>query len=110
MAKSHNSQENDSHVLEGKIFAILSYLFVLCIIPLVLKKENKFVLFHGKQGLVLFVAEVTIFILHIVLGQWILKLGTFGLGVFSLTGIIAVLCGQYLKLPVVADIAEKITL
>ena len=76
----------------------------------VLKKENKFVLFHGKQGLILFVGEVAAFIAHIVLGPSFLKLGFFVLGVFSLLGIIAVLRGQYLRLPVVADIAEKITL
>ena len=100
----------DNQVLDGKIYAILSYLFVLCIIPLVLKKENKFVLFHGKQGLILFVGEVAVFILHIVLGSIILKLGFFILGVFSFRGIIAVLQGQYLRLPVIADIAEKIIL
>ena len=46
---------SDKQIMEGKIFAILSYLSILCIIPLVFKRDNHFVLSHGKQGLVLFI-------------------------------------------------------
>ncbi|MBI5144164.1 MAG: zinc ribbon domain-containing protein, partial [Candidatus Omnitrophica bacterium] len=48
---------NDKEVLEGKPFAILSYLWILCLVPLILKKENRFAMFHAKQGLVLFIGE-----------------------------------------------------
>lgn len=101
---------NDKQILEGKIIAILSYLSILCIIPLLFKKDNPFVLAHGKQGLVIFVGEVAIFIAHIVLGTWVLRLGLFLSGVISLWGIIEVLRGRYVKLPVIAEIADKITL
>ncbi|MCK4883162.1 MAG: hypothetical protein KAS92_09075, partial [Candidatus Omnitrophica bacterium] len=60
--------DKDQQILEGKVFAILSYLSILCIIPLVFKKDNPFVLKHGKQGLILFLGEVAVFILHIILG------------------------------------------
>ena len=103
-------RENDKVVLEGKIFAILSYFFILSIIPLILKKDNDFVLSHGKQGLVIFVAEVGVFILSIVFGENFLKLGLFILSVMSFIGIIAVLRGQYIELPVIAKVAAKITL
>ena len=103
-------RENDKIVLEGKVFAILSYLFILCIIPLILRKDNDFVLSHSKQGLVIFVAEVGVFILSIIWGEGFLKLGLFVLSVLSFIGIIAVLRGQYIELPVVASIADKITL
>jgi len=108
MAK-HQSHE-DKRVIEGKVFAVIAYLGGLCIIPLVLRKDNPFVLHHGKQGLVIFVGEVAVFIIHIILGQWILKLGIFVLGVFSFIGIIAVLRGKYIKLPIVSGIADSITL
>ena len=97
-------------VIEGKIFAVLAYLSILCIIPLVFKKDNDFVLNHGKQGLVIFLAEVAIFIVHIVLGPWVLKYGLFLLGIFSFLGIIAALKGEYVCMPVISDIAQKITL
>jgi len=103
-------QRESKEVLEGKIFAILSYLSILCIIPLIFKKNNQFVLAHGKQGLVLFVAEVAVFIIHIIFGQWILRLGMFVLGVYSFAGILYVLKGERIQLPIVSDFAEKITL
>ncbi len=97
-------------IIEGKVFAILSYLSIFCIIPLVFKKDNKFALVHGKQGLVIFIAEVAVFIAHIVLGMWILRLGTFLLGVMSLIGIFHAVQGCYVRLFFVSDIAEKIIL
>lgn len=107
MATSERSSEKQ--ILEGKVFAILSYLSILCIIPLVIKKDNAFVLSHGKQGLVIFVGQVAVFIISIV---WpgIMKLGLFVSGIISLWGIVEVLRGNYVKLPVISDIADKITL
>jgi len=101
--------KKEEKILEGKIFAILAYLPFLCIIPLAFKKDNDFVLLHGRQGLVIFVGEIGIFILSIVF-PWILKAGMFVLLLVSFVGIIAVLKGDYIKLPVVSSIAEKITL
>ena len=102
--------DKDQQILEGKVLAILSYLSILCIIPLVLKKDNPFVLKHGKQGLILFLGEVAVFILHIILGQWILRLGMFVFGVLSFVGLIAVLQGRDAELPVVSNLANSITL
>jgi len=102
--------KEEKQILEGKIFAVLAYLSILCIIPLVFKKDNPFVLKHGKQGLVLFVGEVAVFIVHIILGTAVLKLGMFVLGVLSFIGIIFSLNGRYIKIPLVSDLAEKITL
>ncbi len=95
---------------EGKIFAVMSYLSILCILPLLLKKDNPFVQCHGKQGLVIFIGEVAVFILSIVLGEGFLRLGLFLFGVLSFWGIIEVLRGKDTQLPVVSDIADKITL
>lgn len=101
--------DTDQKVIEGKIFAVMSYLSILCIIPLLFKKDNEFVLLHGKQGLVLFIGQVGVFIISIIF-PWFLKLGFFLIGVMSFVGIVAVLRGLALELPVVARIADKITL
>jgi len=102
----------DSVVDEGKIFAVISYLGILCIIPLLLKKENKFALFHGKQGLVLFICVIGAAIINIIpiLGQLIWILAVLVFGILSLVGIIQALMGNYWKMPIIGDIAEKITL
>ena len=110
MRPSTQKNSNENQVLEGKIFAVLAYLSILCIIPLVFKKDNPFALTHGKQGLVIFVGEGALFVIHIVLGAWVLKYGLFLLGVCSFVGIISALKGDYIRLPLISDIAQKITL
>ena len=100
----------DSQINEGKVFALLAYLPFLCIVPLIFKKDNDFVLSHGKQGLVIFVAEIGVFIIHIILGQWILRLGMFVLLLLAFWGIIAVLRGRPITLPVISRVADEITL
>ena len=101
---------NEKQIVEGKIFALIAYLSIFCFIPLLFKRDNEFVLSHGKQGLILFVAEVATFILHIILGIWILRLGMFLLLLMSFFGMIAVLRGRYIELPIVFDIADQIEL
>ena len=101
--------KEEQNIVEGKIFAVLGYLSILCIIPLIFKKDNSFVLLHSKQGLVLFIGEVAVFILSIVF-PWILKMGLFVLFTISFLGILAVLQGRKIELPLVAELAEKITL
>lgn len=102
----------DKEITEGKFFAIISYVSFLCVITLALKKTNKFALYHARQGLVLFVAEVAAFILSIIpfLG-WLI--GVFGYALFlliSIWGIIQAAQGIYCRIPVVSKIADKIVL
>ena len=103
-------QVNPHHVLEGKIFALLSYLSFLCIIPLIFKKDNHFVLDHGKQGLVLFVFETAIFIAGIIFPEWLVRIFFFYCGVLSIWGMIEVLRGHEFRLPFIAAFADKISL
>ena len=100
----------DKEIQEGKIFAMLAYLWILCLVPLLLKKENKFALFHAKQGLVLFICEIALWIIGIIpiLGWIISILGSLICGILSLIGIIQTLAGNYWKMPLLGDYAEKI--
>ena len=100
----------DSLVREGKMFAFLSYIPVACVIPLIFKKENPFVLQHGKQGLVLFVSEVAVFVLHIILGVWFLRLGLLVFGLLSCVGMIHTIKGQAFRIFFIDEIAQKIVL
>lgn len=92
------------------VYAILSYLWVLCLIPILLKKENEFVVFHARQGLMLFIIEVGLGILGIIplLGPIISTIGMLVCGLLSLAGIVQVLMGNKWKMPVIAEWAEKI--
>lgn len=103
---------NSKEIQEGKFFAIISYFSFLCIVSLVLKKENKFALYHAKQGLVIFVFEVGSFILSIlpVLGGVIRVAGSIVFFLVSLWCILQVLMNNCNRIPVVSDIADNIIL
>lgn len=102
----------DPEVQEGKFFAAIGYLFVLCFVPLLLKKGNRFAQFHGKQALVLCILEFAASILKVIpaLGDVVFSLAFVVLGILSLVGIIKVLMGEYWEMPVVHEIASKISL
>lgn len=102
--------KDTKEVDEGKIFAVVSYWFFLCILPFLLKKDNKFACFHGKQGLVLFIFLVAGFIVNIIpiLGGVIYKAVSFIYLLLLLLGTIQALRGKYYRIPIVADIADKI--
>ena len=105
-----SSSVNAQQAVEGKIFAFLSYLSIFCIIPLIFKKDNQFVLLHGKQGLILFVMEAIIFVAGIVLPEWFIRICYLYCGVLSIWGMVVVLRGHEIRLPFIAGFADKISL
>lgn len=102
--------QKEQDIQEGKFFAVISYISFFCIVALVLKKDNRFALYHAKQGLVLFVFEVAAFIISIIplLGWFLGTLGLAIFGLFSIWGILQALMGNYERLPIVSDMADKI--
>lgn len=107
-----NTPQEDLIVKEGKIFALLSYFGILCLIPLLLKKDNKFAFFHGKQGLVIFIFEVIAAFFNIVplIGQLVWVIALLYFTVVSIIAIIQVLMGKYWRVPIIAPLADKIAL
>jgi uncharacterized membrane protein len=100
---------------DSKLFAFLAYLLGIIgfIIALVTKKDDKFVMFHAKQSLVLFLGAVAIGIVGAVLWiiptigyliTWILRVLWL---VLWIMGMVNALSMKEAKLPVVGDIAEK---
>ncbi len=104
--------QNEQEIREGKFFAIISYVSFLCIITLVLKKNNNFAFYHAKQGLVLFVMEVAAFILSIIpLIGWLV--GVFGYALFLLVSLWAIMqaaLGIYCRIPLVSKISEQVVI
>ena len=104
--------KQDKEIKEGKIFAVVSYWLILCILPLLLKKDNKFAVHHGKQGLVLFIFLVAGFIFNIIpiLGWIVYRIVLFIYIVLMLWGTIQALIGNYSRIPIVSEIADKISI
>ena len=91
------------HSGEDRFFALLSYLCILFLIPLLAKKKVPWVYRHAKQGLILFIAG---FLVWIPLLGWIWGLYLF---VCWIIVIIKVLTGApYWKIPIIGHISGKI--
>lgn len=88
---------------------VFSYLGPLVIIPLVTAKDDPFVKFHIKQGLVLLVIEVIIYAIGMVTWQfWMFyRLVNLATLILSIIGIINVTQGKEKELPLVGSFAHN---
>src|SRR4030042_3154861 len=81
---------------DDKIIAAISYIWILFFIPLFLKKDSQFCQFHAKQGLVLFVASILLWIINVIpfLGQIIFFFGGITLLILAILGFINAFQGR----------------
>ena|SRR3990170_6292230 len=95
---------------EGKnvLMAILAYIGPLVIVSYVVAKEDPFVKFHIKQGLVLLVIEAGVWILGMMLWQFwsVLSIINFATFVLSVVGIINAMKGKEEELPIVGKFSK----
>lgn len=105
-----NQAENgdDKDIEENKFIAALSYLGILVLVPLLVKKDSKFSQFHAKQGLILLIIWVVGWIVFWVpiFGQILLL----ALIVLNIVAFIQALNGKRWEIPVISDWAKKINL
>ncbi|MBW2972397.1 hypothetical protein KY359_05150 [Candidatus Woesearchaeota archaeon] len=114
MAKKHAAAHkagSSKDVEEGKVFAFLGVFLTIIgfIIVLLAKKENKYAMYYAKQGLVLFVAYVILWIIGIipVLGWIIAILGSILLLILWIIGWVYALSGEMKPIPLVGQFADK---
>ena len=85
------SQFDPRDIEQNKVMAILAYLGILVIIPILAAKESKFARFHSNQGLVLLIASILFYIVYSILSSIIFaiswKLG-FLVSIIGLIGIV----------------------
>jgi uncharacterized membrane protein len=93
---------------ENKTVAALGYVWILFLVPLLLKRKSKFAQFHAKQAMVLFIGEViAVFVGWFPLigwAYWVFILWLVILGFFKALG------GQQYRLPIAADLADKLNI
>jgi uncharacterized membrane protein len=95
---------------EQIVFGILAYLGILVLIPLLVKKDDDFVHFHAKQGLVMLIVWIAVWIVAMVpfIG-WVLgSLLWLIVAIVSLIAIVKVLMGEKWEIPVVCTYADKL--
>lgn len=98
-------QVNSSVNADEKLLAALSYLWILSVIMLLLKKQSSYIQFHARQGVVLMVASIIFWFIPFL--GWLLN---FVILVLVIVGFIQALNGARWKMPVIGDFAQKIQL
>ena len=100
------------HLDDDRFIAAIGYLGVLCVLPLILKKDSKFAVHHGKQGLVLLIAWMILWIGNIIplLGQIIWMIGTLALLILLILGMVNALNGKMWEMPFLGKYAKMIKL
>ncbi len=98
----------DPDLEQNKGIAALSYVWILCLVPLLAKRDSKFAQFHAKQGLVLFIIELvaSLFWWFPFFGQLLML----ALIVVSIIGIVKALNGEWWQMPIVHEWSKKINL
>ena len=88
--------------------AIMSYIPILCFIPLLNMKDNKEAHFHARQGVMLFLIEVLAIIFLIDgISRFVFKALLIVAVALSVVGIYFALQGKNYKLPIIGDFADK---
>jgi len=102
-------QTNSKDVEENKAMAAIAYLGILCLVPLLAKKDSPFAQYHAKQGLVLFLTEVILgFVYAIPFAGWAVgSIGYIFTLVLFIMGLMNALGGKTKPLPVIGEFAEK---
>lgn len=105
-------ENENKDVQDNKVIAAIGYVGVLCLIPLLAKKESPYAQFHGKQGLVILVAWVILWVIGLVpiLGWIVWAIGSIALFVLMVMGIVHALKGEMWELPVIGTYAKQIKL
>lgn len=103
---------------QNKIYAILAYLGILVLVPLLAAPKSKFARFHANQGIVLCIAEVAYWIIYSILSvviyaiSWKLYFIVTLIGfialvfvVFAILGIVNAANGKAKELPLIGKIS-----
>ncbi len=95
---------------------ILAYIWILALIPLLADKDEE-VQWHSRNGIVLMLAEVAVWIIVMILGFvpvigaiigcGILPLAFLAFLILRVVGIMKALKGEKLRLPVIADLVDQ---
>lgn len=93
-------------VEENGVIAAFSYIWAFCFIPLIFRRKSKLAQFHGKQGLLLFAAEILLsWFFPIPIIGWALG---FIVMLLAILGVVNALSGNFWEMPFLGKYAKKL--
>ncbi len=93
----------------SRVMASMSYLGILCFVPLLFGREDDFISFHARQGLVLWAWGVlAIFSLAIPGLGWFFALSSSLITVVSLIGFVTALFLKAWRFPLIGGLADRL--
>jgi fumarate reductase subunit D len=98
--------ESSTGISEHMLFAALSYVGVLIFIPWLIHRDDPYVQFHLKQGLVILAG----FILALLAARWIPVVGNLLfllLLILDVVALVQALLGRRWKIPFIGQLAEQ---
>ena len=101
-----NDQSEIVDIDESKLLAALSYVGVLVLVPLLVRRDDAFVRWHAKQGLVLLIGMVMALLAVV----WVPVIGNvlfLVLLVVSVIGLVQALLGRRWKIPIIGQVADS---
>ncbi|MCQ2155774.1 MAG: hypothetical protein MJY57_01035 [Bacteroidales bacterium] len=100
----YTAEIDPEDVKKNKFMAVLAYIGILVIIPIICAKDSKFARFHANQGLVLCIIGIVAGILsRIKLIGWIFKALGLVVIVLAIVGIVYAIQGKAKELPVIGN-------
>lgn len=102
-------QGGNKDIEENKVMAVLAYVGILVLVPLLAAKDSKFAQYHAKQGLVVFIAEIILVVINVIpVVGWIVSfIGFIIVLILSIMGIVNALNGKEKELPILGQFAGK---
>lgn len=108
--QDYTNQFDPNDIQQNKVMAILAYLGILFLVPLLAAPQSPYARFHANQGLVLFIADIVLGILAGVCifipiaGFIISSLLSLGIFVLMILGIVNAASGKGKELPLIGKI------
>lgn len=96
--------------MRSRVMAVMSYLGILCFVPLLQNRDDEFVYFHAKQGLVIWMwGVIGIFSLYLPgLGKWMFSASLMVVMTLSIIGVLSAALNRAWKLPFVYSVSRLI--
>lgn len=105
----HETPKSDAKKQENMLMAILAYIGPLLLISFLLAKEDPFVKFHIKQGLLLLIGEVAAWMLGMMFWPlfFLVQIANIFFLVLAVVGIVRAAQGEMKELPLIGHWARN---